>query len=47
MLKTDPTQIHQIIMNLATNAYHAKERAASLGIKGFLLKSIAMKDLSF
>ncbi len=24
-VKTDPTQIHQIVMNLATNAYHAME----------------------
>jgi PAS domain S-box-containing protein len=25
MIKADPTQIHQIVMNLATNAYHAME----------------------
>jgi len=25
LIKADPTQIHQIIMNLATNAYHAME----------------------
>ena len=25
MIKADPTQIHQIIMNLATNAYHAMQ----------------------
>jgi len=27
VVKADPTQIHQIIMNLATNAYHAMEEA--------------------
>ncbi|MBU8849910.1 MAG: response regulator [Desulfobacterales bacterium] len=27
VIKADPTQIHQIIMNLATNAYHAMEEA--------------------
>ena len=27
MIKADPTQIHQIVMNLATNAYHAMEEA--------------------
>lgn len=26
-IKADPTQIHQIVMNLATNAYHAMEEA--------------------
>ena len=26
VIKADPTQIHQIIMNLATNAYHAMEK---------------------
>ena len=25
MIKADPTQIHQVIMNLTTNAYHAME----------------------
>ena len=25
VIKADPTQIHQIVMNLATNAYHAME----------------------
>ena len=24
-IKADPTQLHQVIMNLATNAYHAME----------------------
>ncbi len=27
VIKADPTQIHQIVMNLATNAYHAMEEA--------------------
>ncbi len=27
VIKADPTQIHQIVMNLATNAYHAMEDA--------------------
>jgi len=27
VIKADPTQIHQVIMNLATNAYHAMEEA--------------------
>ena len=26
VIKADPTQIHQIVMNLATNAYHAMEK---------------------
>jgi len=26
-IKADPTQIHQIVMNLATNAYHAMEKS--------------------
>jgi len=25
VIKADPTQIHQIVMNLTTNAYHAME----------------------
>jgi PAS domain S-box-containing protein len=37
----DPTQIHQVIMNLATNAYHAMgENIGRLGVK---LKQIRMK----
>ncbi len=27
LIKADPTQIHQIVMNLATNAYHAMEKS--------------------
>ncbi len=27
MIKADPTQVHQIIMNLTTNAYHAMEES--------------------
>jgi PAS domain S-box-containing protein len=34
MIKADPTQVHQIVMNLATNAYHAVEKAGGeLNIK--------------
>jgi PAS domain S-box-containing protein len=36
MIMADPTQIHQIMMNLATNAYHAMEKTGgtlSIGLK--------------
>ncbi|MCP3871710.1 MAG: PAS domain S-box protein [Desulfobacteraceae bacterium] len=40
-IKADPTQIHQIIMNLATNAYHAmEEHGGDMKIK---LKEIKLK----
>ena len=40
-IKTDPTQIHQIVMNLATNAYHAmEETGGKLNIK---LKEIELE----
>ncbi len=38
LIKADPTQIHQIIMNLATNAFHAMEE------KGGQLK-VSMKEV--
>lgn len=34
LVLADPTQVHQVVMNLATNAWHAmKERPGRLGIK--------------
>ena len=39
-VKADPTQIHQIIMNLTTNAYHAFEES------GGKLKVI-LKEIEF
>lgn len=38
----EPTQIHQIMMNLCTNAFHAMEETG--GILTITLKSITMKD---
>jgi PAS domain S-box-containing protein len=40
VIKADPTQIHQIVMNLATNAYHAMEE------KGGELK-VSLKQMEF
>ncbi|RLB90598.1 MAG: hypothetical protein DRH26_09390, partial [Deltaproteobacteria bacterium] len=40
VIKADPTQIHQIIMNLATNAYHAMEEM------GGELK-VSLKEMEF
>ena len=43
VIKADPTQIHQIIMNLATNAYHAmEETGGELNIK---LKKVEFGEL--
>ena len=42
MIKADPTQIHQIIMNLATNAYHAMEETG--GELKISLKEIALSE---
>jgi len=39
-IMTDPTQIHQVIMNLCTNAYHAMRN--SHGILTIILKSITL-----
>ena len=42
-VKADPTQIHQIVMNLATNAYHAvEETGGELNIR---LKEVEFGDL--
>jgi len=40
VIKADPTQIHQIVMNLCTNAYHAMEE------KGGELK-VSLKEVKF
>ncbi len=40
IIKADPTQIHQIVMNLATNAYHAMEE------NGGELK-VSLKEMEF
>ncbi len=42
-IKADPTQIHQIIMNLATNAYHAMEETA--GELNVRLKEVEFGEL--
>ena len=42
MVVADPTQIHQIIMNLATNAYHAMW--GSGGVLKVILKQIAIES---
>ncbi|MBF0257517.1 MAG: PAS domain S-box protein [Desulfamplus sp.] len=42
VINADPTQIHQIIMNLATNAYHAMEDTG--GIITVSLKEIELHD---
>ena len=42
-VKADPTQIHQIIMNLMTNAYHAMEENG--GTMEVLLKQIELRKL--
>jgi PAS domain S-box-containing protein len=41
-IKADPTQIHQIVMNLSTNAYHAmEENGGELNVK---LKEIELEE---
>jgi PAS domain S-box-containing protein len=41
-IKADPTQIHQIVMNLATNAYHAMEKnGGELNVK---LKKVKLEE---
>ncbi|MCP4116302.1 MAG: PAS domain S-box protein [Desulfobacteraceae bacterium] len=40
-VKSDPTQIHQIIMNLTTNAYHAMEDTGELSV---ILKEIRLGE---
>ncbi|SDT95979.1 PAS domain-containing hybrid sensor histidine kinase/response regulator [Desulfobacula phenolica] len=41
-VKADPTQLHQIIMNLTTNAYHAMEKTG--GVLTINLKMIESED---
>ncbi|CCK80539.1 PAS domain-containing hybrid sensor histidine kinase/response regulator [Desulfobacula toluolica] len=41
-VKADPTQLHQIIMNLTTNAYHAMEKTG--GVLTISLKRIESED---
>jgi len=43
IIKADPTQIHQVIMNLTTNAYHAMEETG--GVLTVSLKEIEFKGL--
>ena len=43
VIKADPTQIHQIVMNLTTNAYHAMEETG--GELRVSLKEIELKTL--
>ncbi len=42
MIKADPTQIHQIIMNLTTNAYHAMDTAG--GTLTVRLKQVRLEN---
>ncbi|MBC8442309.1 MAG: PAS domain S-box protein [Deltaproteobacteria bacterium] len=42
VIKADPTQIHQIVMNLATNAYHAMEKTG--GELKVSLKKVELGD---
>ncbi|WP_084681033.1 cache domain-containing protein [Desulfospira joergensenii] len=44
-VKADPTQIHQIIMNLSTNAYHAMENEG--GVMKISLREIEIKEKGF
>ncbi len=41
IVKADPTQIHQIVMNLTTNAYHAMEKDG--GVLKVALKEVELK----
>ncbi|WP_300457625.1 ATP-binding protein [Desulfobacula sp.] len=42
VIKADPTQIHQIVMNLTTNAYHAMEKTG--GVLKASLKEIELSE---
>jgi len=47
VIKADPTQIHQIVMNLATNAYHAMEKTGGdlkVGLKEIKLSEYDVID---
>lgn len=41
-VKADPTQVHQIVMNLATNAFHAMEESG--GVLNISLREVALDD---
>jgi len=46
-VEADPTQIHQVIMNLCTNAYHAMEETGGtlkVGLRQFCLKAADMVE---
>ena len=45
MILADPTQIHQVIMNLCTNAYHAM-REQGEGVLGVVLNSVELEPES-
>ncbi len=49
LVMADPTQIHQIVMNLCTNAYHAMEETGgklTVNLKGVELETEDLKDPS-
>ena len=49
LVMADPTQIHQIVMNLCTNAYHAMEETGGkliVNLKGVELETEDLKDPS-
>ena len=49
LVMADPTQIHQIVMNLCTNAYHAMEETGGkliVNLKGVELETENLKDPS-
>jgi PAS domain S-box-containing protein len=41
LVMADPTHIHQIVMNLATNAFHAMEEKG--GVLGIMLEAVALE----
>lgn len=45
MIKADPTQFHQIVMNLCTNAYHAMEAGGGVLRISLKRKEITLEDL--
>lgn len=42
IIRADPTQIHQVLLNLCTNAHHAMSETG--GVLGITLASVALKD---
>ena len=45
MIKADPTQFHQIVMNLCTNAYHAMEVGGGIMTISLKSKDVRLEDL--